>query len=244
MSTPIITVQRDDLAGQPHTITVERVDVETARARWPQGEYADHIGERAVVERHHGKLAAVCATASELPGGSIGEAARGTARTYGAIYVGGDPADTDAEATEEPLPRWAAKLIDAVRTATHVGAGSGRPPSMVEDRLIDAAFILLRHRFGLGSLNDQQVPLAIWMVEKALKELKAEQRKTARHTAPIRRTHKDGTVCGLKSTAACDQPHVGYKAECSAGDWQAESPTRAIVEEQKRTHLWQAGGAR
>lgn len=85
---PTITRFREDLIGEPHTITVERIDVETARARWNRYDYRDHVGELAVVERHHGKLATVCFVESDnISGTPMDTVARATAHTYGATYV-------------------------------------------------------------------------------------------------------------------------------------------------------------
>lgn len=81
---------------------------------------------------------------------------------------------------------------------------------------------------------------------RAAQDVRFEQdRMTARHVAPIRRTHEDGTVCARKKNA-CTRTHVGYRAECQAAgcDWSDEQPIRAIVEENKRAHLHRAGEAR
>jgi hypothetical protein len=85
---PVITAERGGLAG--HTITVERVDTETARA-W-MGVVSDWrtlIGRRAVVERQDGRLGKVCAIAGAdgVRDDEIELAAQSTAQTYGARYV-------------------------------------------------------------------------------------------------------------------------------------------------------------
>lgn len=65
----------------------------------------------------------------------------------------------------------------------------------------------------------------------------------ARHLAPIRRRHEDGTSCTGRA-ADCFKVHTVYFAACQADDcdWTSDSPTRAIVEEAKRIHQRRAGG--
>lgn len=86
---PFIADERDDLVG--HTITVERVDRETARA-WigiVRDDWEGLIGRRAVVERSDGRLFKVCAIegVEGISGAEIFRAARGAAHSYRAEYV-------------------------------------------------------------------------------------------------------------------------------------------------------------
>jgi hypothetical protein len=85
---PLIASLRVDLVDQPHTITIERVDVETARAQWAASEYHTHIDELAIVERHEGRLSKVCWVASQSRLGTpMDLIARVTAHTYRATYI-------------------------------------------------------------------------------------------------------------------------------------------------------------
>lgn len=85
---PLITVDRGGLTG--HSITVERVDAETAQA-WSGivPDWRSLTGRRAVVERHDGHLGKVCCIAGVdgIGDDEIEPAAESTARTYGARYV-------------------------------------------------------------------------------------------------------------------------------------------------------------
>jgi hypothetical protein len=76
--------QRDDLADQPHTITVEFLDEASAREV-----YMPHAaGQRVIVERHNGLLGRIMSPESELlPQVTIEQVAEDTARTYGATCV-------------------------------------------------------------------------------------------------------------------------------------------------------------
>ena len=83
---PIVAEERPALAELPHTITVERVDPVTARA-WMRVHHPDEtIGGLAVVERHNGRLAKVCALEPDMLTGPEATA-RSYASGYGARYV-------------------------------------------------------------------------------------------------------------------------------------------------------------
>lgn len=56
---PLITSRRRDLADQPSTVTVERVDPATAHTWRHTHRPGGLVGTLAVVERHHGLLAKV-----------------------------------------------------------------------------------------------------------------------------------------------------------------------------------------
>lgn len=83
---PVITGERPALAALDHTITVERVDPATARAWIPVHRPDDLIGGLAVVERHNGRLAKVCALEPDMLTGPEATA-RSYASGYGARYV-------------------------------------------------------------------------------------------------------------------------------------------------------------
>lgn len=82
-------VTRDDLADQPHTITVEHI---TDNLRTYGELPAD--AKQVILERHHGRIAKWCGTDQDLPDPAwtnepitIEQAARNLAHTYGATYV-------------------------------------------------------------------------------------------------------------------------------------------------------------
>lgn len=85
---PVITGRRDTLQGEGHTITVERASRVTARDYIGRvDDWETLIGARAVVERQDGRLVKVCQVEPELYGGSVEDAARACAGSYGARYV-------------------------------------------------------------------------------------------------------------------------------------------------------------
>ncbi len=96
---PVIVRERADLHEQRHTITVERVDRDEAyhwagssEVRRLDGDYKALIGRLAVIERHHGRLAKVCAIRglngqATVTAGDMERLARAYAHGYGATYV-------------------------------------------------------------------------------------------------------------------------------------------------------------